>query len=523
MTDTCNTTCQVEDVVAEQSVGVFFTPLEWVKWVLQKYHILNKWIDGAAIFDPTAGEGNFLEGLIDLAIANEIIVTPKMLDRLWANETRSEFINTFISNIEIKYHLKFPANNFANEDILWFDRDLQADIILGNPPWLNFNNLADDYKEKIKPLFHRYGLVANAKDLLLGSSRIDLAALVITKTLRDHLKPNGCAYFFMPLSILLNDGAGKGFRSYRVDGIDFCIEEIYDFKYKKIFKNINTRYGLVAFQRDRLQSFPIQYFIGSSDRAERDEWISCQALPLFNRNESLTVLDSSVSLSEFQNHPKICLDRVSKPRQGVNTCGANHIFIFDRIETLNEEDDTFAIVSNLSVKGVRLPRQFLLPLITKHSFQEDRPTPTKYILLPYKFLTGKIWSQDELQKHVELWQYLLQFQTILQNRKGILIQSAIRKGFWYALLGVGLYNFAPYKVCWQAYGQRHFQPKLFEGNWQGNQAMHAFIPVTSRVEGEKLVEQLSNPLVEKYLRSQQMEGTCNWAQPGRIQKLLRFV
>jgi hypothetical protein len=507
---------------AESPIGVFFTPLKQVKWVLEKYQILNKWIDGAAIFDPTAGEGRFLEGLIDLAISHGITVNAKMLARLWANEKQPEFIQTFHANIKRKYRLKFPQSNFWHQDILWCDRELQVDIILGNPPWLNFNNLSDRYKNKIKPLFHEYGLVSNPKDLLLGGSRIDLAALIIAKSLRKHLNPNGNAYFFMPLSILLNDGAGRGFRNYKIDDVDFCIREIYDFKHNKIFENINTRYGLVAFERDRPQAFPIKYFINQANQANAEEWLSCQATPLFNRNEPLTVFENLANLKELQSHTKISVARISKPRQGINTCGANHIFIFDRLETMGE-DDTLAIVSNDLVKEVLLPRQFLLPLIAKHNFQEEYPTPTKYILVPYNFLTGKICSQEELQKYADLWQYLCQHQTLLQNRRGSLIQSKIRKGLWYALLGVGAYTFAPYKVCWQAYGQKHFYPKLFGGNWQGNQALHAFIPLTSKQEGEKLVEQLSDPLVEKYLCSQQMEGTCNWAQPGRIQRLLQLV
>ncbi|MBI4324101.1 MAG: hypothetical protein HY674_02435 [Chloroflexi bacterium] len=29
--------------------------------------------------------------------------------------------------------------------------------------------------------------------------------------------------------------------------------------------------------------------------------------------------------------------------------------------------------------------------------------------------------------------------------------------------------------------------------------------------------------IERYLRSMSMEGTCNWAQPGRIKRFLKFV
>ena len=58
--------------------------------------------------------------------------------------------------------------------------------------------------------------------------------------------------------------------------------------------------------------------------------------------------------------------------------------------------------------------------------------------------------------------------------------------------------------------------------WQANQAMHAFIPCSTRDEAERLLDQLASFKIECRLRSTSMVGACKWAQPGRIKRFLKF-
>lgn len=102
----------------------------------------------------------------------------------------------------------------------------------------------------------------------------------------------------------------------------------------------------------------------------------------------------------------------------------------------------------------------------------------------------------------------------------------IKRGIWWACLGVGKYSFAPHKVVWEAYGKRAFAPQVFsayEGRpWQPNQAMHAFIQCSTANEAESLLKQLRASHIERYLKSLNIQGTCNWAQPARIKRFLAF-
>ncbi len=387
---------------------------------------------------------------------------------------------------------------------------------MGNPPWQNFNDLPPLYKETLKPYYFRYHLVPNTQELLLGGSRIDLAALVIAKCLIENLKENGTAYFFMPLSILLNASAHRAFRRYRLGETDFAVERVHDFKNNSIFDGAGTRYGLVAFQRDKKQAFPIPYFI-----FESGEWVDQFAQPAFNSDDPLSIgKENAQSFHAFDSFSKIEVPQQSKPRQGVNTCGANAVFIFDSVVPLDCET---ASASNKVHANVTLPMKYLFPMVAKNNFIQSEPVPQRFVLLPYDVSTGRPLEETEIRKEPTLYNYLLSQRSILEKRKGMLINAWISKGYWWALLGVGKYSFTLHKIAWEAYGKSTYLPKVFSGNWQGNQALHAYIPTENHAEAIDICQKLCDPVVQLYLSSQGMEGTCNWAQPGRISKLLNIV
>ncbi|MCX7957093.1 MAG: SAM-dependent DNA methyltransferase [Endomicrobia bacterium] len=487
------------------ALSAFFTPLKWTKWVITEFGIFKKWLEGANICDPTAGTGNFLEAFIETAFENNIKITKKLLKQLYGIEKEKKFIDVFFKKVEKKYKIIFPKENFINTDIILFNPKIKVDILVGNPPWRNFVDLPEDYKRKIKPYFYKYDLVDDTKKLLLGSSRIDIAALVLSIVIVDNLKENGEGYFYIPLSLFFNDTAHSGFRNYKIKKTTFKIQTIYDFGKHKIFENISTKHGLVHIKKNQTNTFPIEYKI-----KENEKWKIKYAAPLYYSNAPLSIFSNKNELSYLKNLPKIKIKKISKPRQGINTCGANCVFIFD-----TNKIPEF------------IPKSFLYPLITKQNFFEKNPKPYKFIFLPYNKKTAKPLKELELKKYPKLWKYLLKHKSILLNRKGILINNWIKRGYWWALLGVGIYSFSPYKVFWQSYGEKNFFPKLFRPYklkpWQANQALFAYMPFSVEKEAKKVLAKLSNPSIQKFLMSFNMAGTCNWAQPGRIKTLMEFL
>lgn len=491
-------------------IGDVFTPLKWGEFAVDKFGVFSKWLNGASVFDPTMGEGNLLEALLTYGLSKGYTIDSLPTKRLYGNELNTSYFNCAITRFREKYGLDM-VENFTNEDFLQLT-PRQYDVVFGNPPWQNFVDLPESYKEQIKSYFFKFDLIENSKNLLLGGSRIDIAALIIQIAIKDFLKQNGEAVIFMPLSLFLNDGANKNFRTYSIGKIQYSVESVFDFNDEDVFGGIATRYGLSHFRRNKQPDFPIPYF-----RNENGSWIEYNAKPVFHETDPLSIL-SKEGGEDFNNIKPIFIKKESSPRQGINTCGANHVYFFDR---LTEVNDDLVCVSNKMKDNILLPAKFVFPLITSKEFKSELTSPSKWVLLPYND-QGKPLEWTQIQMFPELSMYLETNKEILQGRKGVMLNAILSRGYWWAMLGVGEYNFFPFKVVWEAYGKTSFNPTIFEGNWQANQSLQAFIPVKTMSEAERIQSELSDKQIENYLLSLKMEGTMNWAQPGKIKKILKY-
>lgn len=491
-------------------IGDVFTPIKWGVFAIGKFDLFSKWINGASIFDPTMGEGNLLESLISFGLSKGFSIDNLPTNNLFGNELNTQYFNKAINKFKEKYGLDM-SKNFTNEDLLRL-KPTKYDIVFGNPPWQNFVDLPEIYKEQIKSYFFKFDLIGNTQNLLLGGSRIDIAALIIQISIKDFLIQNGEAIIFMPLSLFLNDGANKYFRTYSIGDIKYSVETIFDFNDEDVFGGIATRYGLSHFIRDKITIFPIPYY-----RNEGGTWNKYFAKPMFHETDPLSIKSDNEDDS-FENIKPVLIKKESTPRQGINTCGANDVYFFDDLIEVNED---LVSVSNKSRDKVILPKKFIFPLITSKEFKGELSKPSKWVLLPYN-KSGKPLEWKQIQQFPELRFYLESNKDVLQGRKGVMLNAMLNRGHWWAMLGVGEYNFFPYKAVWEAYGKTTFNPKIFEGSWQANQSLQAYIPVKSLAEAERIQKELSDKQIENYLLSLKMEGTMNWAQPGKIKKIIKY-
>lgn len=491
-------------------IGAVFTPLTYARDTILTTGLYDRWREGAVILDPTAGNGNFIESFLKIARERGEELQAKDLKNLYAIEMQEKYICEFHHKIKTEYKVDFPKKNFIQGDYLFSDLKIQADYLLGNPPWLNYCDLENHYKEKIKHFFLETGLATSKKKLLLGSSRIDMAALIIVEAIRKNLKNGGEALFYLPLSLFLNDGAHNGFRSIINSG-RFSLNYIHDYKKHPIFPDVSTRYGFASFTKGKKTDYPVYYGLMQSDSS-----LEAQEVSPIGEPESPYIIHKKDETWEI---PSIEIDKTNKPRQGLNTCGANRLFIFD---SKAEKTEDLWEMKNREISAL-LPGDLIYPLIGAKQFQNNKNH--RYVFLPYNH-NGKVLSKEELQSYPEAWNYLKSHYKTLRNRKGVLIQSSIQKGFWWSLLGIGPYSFSPWKVVWEAYGKKEFKAIVFSSEsekiWQPNQALQAFVPMQNQKDAEKMVKQLNNPLIEKILRDQGMEGTCNWAQPGKMMKFFKI-
>jgi len=482
-------------------IGAVFTPYRWAIWAVELLNLADSLNQKKTVFDPTGGDGSFIFALVDSWIKKYNGSIKEIVNLIFYNEIQIEYINKFSSDFKEKYKMEFPQSNISSLDIIINNNKKKYDFIIGNPPWINFNDIQDEkYKELLKQYFIRYELVKNLKEVLLGGSRIDLAALVLYSVFLNNTKDSTVCGYFLPLSLFLNDGASDSFRKFSVGQKSFSLDYIYDFDGITVFEGIATRFCFAHFTMNRKTIYPISYYISNDD----NQWKEFFAAPVAQSNAALIVKKTN-AIEEFS-IKLVEIESWQTPRQGINTCGANEIFQFNELPKY-------------------LNKNYIYPLVTTKLLRGEIKKPEKYILLPYH-KNGKPLSFKELEDE-GLLEYFSKYKNKLQNRKGVLINSQINKGIWWGLIGIGPYSFCKYKIIWPSFGSKEFSPVILADydnhEWQANQAMQAFIPSNDLADSYRIQMQLNTFGIEQHLKDQKMEGTMNWAQPGRIKKFLKEV
>ncbi|MBR0458111.1 MAG: hypothetical protein IJJ26_02630 [Victivallales bacterium] len=469
--------------------------MEWAAWLLQRHGFYQAWLDGATICDPTAGEGAFASALVQLARRDGHRVTQAMLRRITLVELDPTALAHFSATFRSQERLVFPPENLLCQDIILSPPARSFDLLAGNPPWTNFTDLPADYKERLKPHFLAEGVVSKGKRLLLGFSRVDIAALVLQVVLGRLLNRRGRAAFFLPTSLFCNT-AHAGFRNFTSAGRVYRPLEVVEcLRPEEVFSGVQVSCCSVCFEMD----MPVQYPVRWLQRDSTQE-VACTAEPSGDSNGPWRICNGSNALAQ----PQIVLRPDQHPRQGINTCGANEVFLFDSYPDF-------------------LPPQFLYPLATPELWHGKR-TPRRWLLAPYHPASGRPLSWSEIEAFPSLAEYLLQHKALLEQRRSAILQHPLRKGVWWILFGIGPYAFTPYKVIWEAYGRCDFRPIILSQShgrlWQANQAMHAYIPCQTLAEAKALKRRLDSPAIQDALRQLHGAGTRSWAQPGRIYQIL---
>jgi len=364
----------------------------------------------------------------------------------------------------------YPNLHYFQGDILLDDFPIPpCDLYLGNPPFVNFTDLPEDYREKIRPLWQQNLELPRGFSLLLGHSRADIAQLIFQYTLNTYLTPRGQFGVILPDTLLRGDSAQAGFQ--QCSG--FAPRIIEEIDQNDAFYGTSRPSFFMIGEKGRKAEFPIPCISPEGIRQQ-----------LWNRRGKWVLGDGA-------QWPDSWLGNY-QARQGINTLGANKIFFFKEKPDLEEE--------------------LLFPLLKSSDVRMWESRPEAWVLLPYK--EGKLFSEEDLQMHFpRSWKYLNQHKETLSQRK-----SRFARKHWYALFGIGPYTFAPYRVTWRALGARSMAAAVVQRGIP-NQAMHGYIPLQSEKEAHYLAGLLNSRIIQQEILGLTRAGSKSFGQPGIISRL----
>ena len=91
------------------------------------------------------------------------------------------------------------------------------EYVVGNPPWIAWDNLPEPYRLATRPLWERYGLFSlSAYAARHGGAKKDLSMLVLYRAADRFLAAGGRLGMVITQTLFQSKGAGDGFRRFRL-------------------------------------------------------------------------------------------------------------------------------------------------------------------------------------------------------------------------------------------------------------------------------------------------------------------
>ena len=136
------------------------------------------------------------------------------------------------------------------------------DFVVGNPPWIAWDNLPGDYREATKPLWQRYGLFSlSANEARHGGGKKDLSMLVLYAAADRCLRDGGRLGMVITQTLFQSKGAGDGFRRFRIgdDGPPLGVLRVDDLVDVRPFGDAANWTSVLVLQKGIPTSYPVPY------------------------------------------------------------------------------------------------------------------------------------------------------------------------------------------------------------------------------------------------------------------------
>ena len=417
---------------------------------------------------------NFLEEAVRLSLTREQFIE-KLCQRLPLIQGQDD------RDIEVVYKLYEKLLTLERQGIngIWARIIKNAfaplfvgefDYIAGNPPWVNWESLPEQYRLGTKPLWISYGLFPHGgMDTILGKGKKDISMIMTYVAIDKYLKRNGRLGFLITQSIFKTAGAGQGFRRFQL-GNNKPVKVLYvdDMVELKPFEGVGNRTSIVILYKGKPTKYPVPYNYwvkkvkgkGIKDDLLLEEVTKIATYKQFYAEP----VDEKDSTSPWITGKPKAIKAIRKvlgksdyvAHAGVYSGGANAVYW---VEIVGKRPDGLVIISNITegakkkVESIQaaIEPDLLYPLLRGRDVKRWKAEPSAYIIMAQDPIKRRGIDEDEMKtSYPETYMYFKRFEEILRKRKSRGISDMIKNGApFYTMFAVGDYTFAPYKVVWR--------------------------------------------------------------------------
>ena len=344
----------------------------------------------------------------------------------------------------------------------------EFDYVAGNPPWVNWENLPENYRDDTKPLWEEHGLFPHGgMDTILGKGKKDISMLMCYVAMDKYLKNGGKLGFLITQSVFKTAGAGQGFRRFLLGTGEYVqVQHVDDMVELQPFEGASNRTSVVILQKGRQTRYPMPSYLYWK-KAVKGKSIAIDSslddvLQMTERKQfAAEPVDAKDLTSPWLTGKPKAIRAVKKilgqsdyiAHEGINSGGANGVYWMDIID---KRPDGLVVVSNIT-EGTRIKVEniqmaiepdLLYPLLRGRDVKRWYAEPSAHILMVQDPVTRRGIDEDEMKtNYPKTYLYLKRFETMLRKR------AAYKRYFrsdapFYSMFNVGEYTLAPYKVVW---------------------------------------------------------------------------
>lgn len=406
----------------------------------------------------------------DYSIVEKQLIEKGLMAKAEAKEWREALASTYNQILELHRQAWNGIWFRVVRNFFWSAVAGEFDVIVGNPPWVRWSNLPEEYRDRIKPTCERYTIFSETP--YHGGNELDISGM-ITYTVADKWLKKGGALVFVITQTHFQSPSSQGFRSFRIDNKSNLIpEQVDDLKLLKPFPKVANKTAIVRMRKvgsKTLTAYPVPYTVwekstGQSGsipehatkaavlaRVDQKQW---EATPVSGGNSPWAVLPPG----RFQDMANIQgeSDWIAG-RKGITT-DLNGVYM---VRILAENPKTGLVQVETRPEAGKTDigpaRKFwiepslLYPLLkgaADFSACHVHVSEQLYVLTPNKGINKSDYAAADkaLGQLPQTKKYFDHFKALLARRSTYRLRQKGAPS--YVVYNAGSYTFAPYKVVW---------------------------------------------------------------------------
>jgi hypothetical protein len=341
------------------------------------------------------------------------------------------------------------------------------DFVVGNPPWIRWDYLSQEYRNATLQLWKDYGLFSlKGFQTRLGGGKKDFSMLFVYASSDYYLKDGAKLGFLITQEVFKSKGAGEGFRRFQLgEGKYLKVLKAHDLVSIQPFEGAANKTAAIILKKGEKTEYPVPYIIWSKKKGvgkiSTDKLLD-EVLPFLNRKRYLAKpIDSRFGAWQTQPIETETLANIEGKNYYKAILGANPnpygVFWLEIKEVLS---DGSIIIRNLAEKGKqkipifdgeRIESGLVYPAIRGGDIQRWGIQPEIYMLVVQDPKTRRGYPEEFLKnKYPRTYGYLTKFKEILLQRPLYKKYHEQAKAPFYSQFNISEETFRRYKVVWKA-------------------------------------------------------------------------